>query len=245
MDGPATIAERVEGVRQRIAAACAAAGRDPESVTLVAVSKTQPPEAVRAAADCGLRVFGENRVQEAGFKIPLCPGHLDWHLVGHLQANKARPAVRLFSTIHSIDSVGLLRRVDEIAAEEGRRPRVLIEVNVSGEASKNGMAPDDVPAALEAANGLRCVEVAGLMTMPPYCEDPERARGFFRVLRELRDRCSAETGFALPELSMGMSMDFEVAIGEGATLVRVGTDLFGGRGSPWRPSAEDEESTKS
>ena len=230
----------MQRVRERIAAACAAAGRDPEGVALVAVSKTQPPEAVREAADCGLRVFGENRVQEAGFKIPLCPGHLDWHLVGHLQANKARPAVRLFSTIHSIDSVDLLRRIDAIAGEEGRRPRVLLEVNVSGEGSKNGMRPDDVPAALEAANGLRCIEVAGFMTMPPYCEDPERARGFFRTLRGLRDRCAAATGFALPELSMGMSMDFEVAIGEGATLVRVGTDLFGARGSPWRPAGETE-----
>lgn len=240
MDGQQTIASRVQRVRERIAAACAAAGRDPEGVALVAVSKTQPPEAVREAADCGLRVFGENRVQEAGFKIPLCPGHLDWHLVGHLQANKARPAVRLFSTIHSVDSIDLLRRIDAIAGEEGRRPRVLLEVNVSGEGSKEGMRPDDVPAALEAANGLHCVEVAGFMTMPPYCEDPERARGFFRALRGLRDRCAAATGFALPELSMGMSMDFEVAIGEGATLVRVGTDLFGARGSPWRPAGGAE-----
>lgn len=240
MDETAMIAERVLRVRERIAAACAAAGRDPEGVTLVAVSKTQPPEAVRDAAACGLRVFGENRVQEAGFKIPLCPGHLDWHLVGHLQANKARPAVRLFSTIHSVDSADLLRRIDAIAGEEGRRPRVLLEVNVSGEGSKNGMRPDDVPSALEAANGLHGVEVAGLMTMPPYCEDPERARGFFRALRELRDRCAARTGFTLPELSMGMSMDFEVAIAEGATLVRVGTDLFGARGSPWRPAGEDQ-----
>ncbi|MBU4460548.1 MAG: YggS family pyridoxal phosphate-dependent enzyme [Verrucomicrobia bacterium] len=240
MDEPATIAERVGRVRERMAAACRAAGRDPDSVALVAISKTQPPEAVREAADCGLRVFGENRVQEAGFKIPLCPGHLDWHLVGHLQANKARAAVRLFSTIHSVDSADLLCRIDAIAGDEGRRPRVLLEVNVSGEGSKNGMPPDAVRAALETANGLRCVAVAGFMTMPPYCEDPERARGFFRTLRVLRDRCAAETGFALPELSMGMSMDFEVAIGEGATLVRVGTDLFGSRGSPWRPVVEGE-----
>lgn len=240
MDEPATIAERVERVRARMVAACRAAGRDPESVRLVAVSKTRPPEAVREAADCGLRIFGENRVQEAAVKMPLCPGQLDWHLVGHLQTNKVRPAVRLFSMIHSVDSADLLRRIDAIAGEEGRRPRVLLEVNVSGEGSKNGMRPDAVRPALETANGLRCVEVAGLMTMPPYCEDSERARGFFRALRVLRDRCAAETGFALPELSMGMSMDFEVAIGEGATLVRVGADLFGARGSPWRPVVEGE-----
>lgn len=239
MDDGTTIAERVERVKGRIAAACAAAGRDPEAVVLVAVSKTQPPQAVREAAACGLRIFGENRVQEAGFKIPECPGHLDWHLVGHLQANKVRAAVQLFSSIHSIDSADLLRRVDAIAGEYGRRPRVLLEVNVSGEGSKSGMRPDAVPAVLEVANGLRCIEVAGFMTMPPYCEDPERARSFFRALRELRDRCAASTGFALPELSMGMSMDLEVAVGEGATLVRVGTDLFGTRGSPWRPDGGD------
>ena len=241
MDGELGIPERVEQVRRRLEAACVAAGRPPEEVTLVAVSKTQPPEAVRAAADCGLRIFGENRVQEAGFKIPLCPGHLDWHLIGHLQSNKVRPAVRWFTTIHSIDSADLLGRVDAIAGEEGRRLRVFLEVNVSGEGSKNGMQPDAVPAALEAANGLHHVEVVGFMTMPPYCEDPERARGFFRALRELRDRSAAESGFALPELSMGMSMDFEVAIGEGATMVRIGTDLFGARGSPWRPAAGGEE----
>lgn len=242
MSEDSSMDERVEAVRRRVAAACERAGRDPDTVVLVAVSKTQPPEAVRAAAACGLRVFGENRIQEAGFKIPLCPGSVDWHLVGHLQANKARAAVRLFSTIHSVDSIDLLRRIDALADEEGRRPRAFLEVNVSGEASKFGMSPDAITAALNAAQALRRVEVAGLMTMPPYCEEPERARGYFRALRELRDRCASEADFALPELSMGMSMDFEIAIEEGATLVRVGTDIFGARGSPWRPSAEGGES---
>jgi len=237
-----TIAERVDAVRRRVVAACAAAGRPEDSVTIVAVSKTQPPESVREAAACGLRVFGENRVQEAAVKIPLCPGSLEWHLVGHLQANKVRAAVRLFSTIHSADSADLLRRIDAISGEEGARPRVLIEVNISGEASKFGLQPGDVPAALETARSLSRIEVAGLMTMPPYCEDLERSRAFFRALRELRDRCARETGFGLPELSMGMSMDFEVAIGEGATMIRVGTDMFGARGARWRPATEGEES---
>lgn len=234
-----TIAERIERVRARIAAACTRAGRDPESVRLVAVSKNHPPESVAAAAACGLTIFGENRVQEAAAKIPLCPGHLDWHLVGHLQSNKARPAVLLFSTIHSVDSADLLRRLDRIAGEEGRRPRVLLEVNVSGESSKFGLPPEALPAALAAAAECRFVEPVGLMTIPPVCEDPERARSFFRALRELRDRARAESGLALAELSMGMSHDFEIAIEEGATMIRVGTDIFGPRPRPAPDAAEE------
>jgi len=241
MDASNSIEERVERVRRRIAAACASAGRAPDSVRVVAVAKTHPPEAVAAAAACGLRVFGENRVQEAAAKIPLCPSHLDWHLVGHLQSNKARPAVRLFSVIHSVDSVDLLCRLDAIAAEEGRRPRVLLEVNVSGERSKHGFEPAAVPVALEVADGLRHIEVVGLMTIPPWAADPEASRPFFRALRELRDRCAGDREAALPELSMGMSGDFEVAISEGATMVRIGTDIFGPRGRPWRPSEGAEE----
>jgi len=233
-----TIAERIERVRARIAAACARAGRDPSSVRLVAVSKTHPPERVAAAAACGLTVFGENRVQEAAAKIPLCPGHIEWHLVGHLQSNKARAAALLFHTIHSVDSADLLRRLDRIAAEEGRRPRALFEINVSGESSKFGLKPEALPAVLAAAGECRCVEPAGLMTIPPVSEDPERARGFFRALRELRERARAESGFELPELSMGMSHDFEIAIEEGATMVRVGTDIFGPRPRP-EPAGEE------
>lgn len=230
-----TMAERWERIQARMAQACARAGRDPAEVRLVAVSKTHPPEAVAEAARAGQRVFGENRVQEAAAKIPQCPGHLEWHLVGHLQANKVRPAVQLFRVIHSIDSEELLRRVDRISDEAGVRPEVYLEVNVAGEASKNGLAPEAVAPVLEAARGLARVEVRGLMTIPPVCEDPERARRYFRDLRVLRDRLASATGFALPELSMGMSHDFEIAIEEGATWVRVGTDLFGARPRPAAP----------
>ncbi len=230
-----TMAERWERIQARMAQACARAGRDPSEVRLVAVSKTHPPEAVAEAARAGQRVFGENRVQEAAAKIPQCPGHLEWHLVGHLQANKVRPAVQLFRVIHSIDSEDLLRRVDRISDEAGVRPEVYLEVNVAGEASKNGLAPEAVAPVLEAARGLARVEVRGLMTIPPVCEEAERARRYFRDLRMLRDRLSSATGFALPELSMGMSHDFEIAIEEGATWVRVGTDLFGARPRPVAP----------
>lgn len=234
MDATLAMSDRIDAIRRRIAAACAAAGRPSETVTLVAVAKTHPPEAVASAAACGIHVFGENRVQEAAAKIPLCPSYLDWHLVGHLQSNKVRPAVRLFSTLHAVDSIDLLRRIDAIAAEEGRRPRVLLEVNVSGEPSKFGLRPDDVPAAVAAANGLRHIELVGFMTMPPFTRDPADARPYFRALREWRDRIGG-----LTELSMGMSRDFEVAIEEGATMIRVGTDIFGPRGSPWKPGASE------
>lgn len=223
------MADRLSALEARIAAACARAGRPRDSVTLVAVSKTQPPEVVADAAAAGLRVFGENRVQEAAAKIPQCPGHLSWHLVGHLQSNKAYAACELFEVIHSVDSVRLLQLVDRACDELGKRMKILLEVNVSGEGSKFGLRPDDVPATLEAANGLPRVEVCGLMTMPPFAPEPEQARSHFRRLRELRDRWSAETGTALPELSMGMSGDFEVAIEEGSTWIRVGTAIFGER----------------
>lgn len=241
MDTAITLADRIAAIRARMAAACARAGRDPASVRLLAVSKTRTPEEVTAAALAGLDAFGENKVQEAAAKIPSCPGHLHWHLVGHLQGNKVRPAVKLFETIHAVDSIPLLERVDAIAGDEGARPVVFLEVNVSGEAAKFGMSPDVVAAALDAARRLPHVSVTGLMTMPPLSEDPERARGFFRALRLLRDRCRAQTGFELPELSMGMSADFEIAIEEGATWIRIGTDLFGPR--PPRAKPDYEEST--
>ena len=241
MDEPMTIAGRIASIQARMASACARAGRDPGGVRLLAVSKTQPPESVAEAATAGLTVFGENKVQEAAAKIPQCPSHLHWHLVGHLQGNKVRAAVRLFETIHSVDSTGLLERVNALAGDEGVRPSILLEVNVSGEASKFGLRPDNVAPVLDAARGLSQISVVGLMTMPPFTEDPERARAHFRALRELRDRLRSDTGFDLPELSMGMSADFEVAIEEGATWIRVGTDLFGPR--PPRPKPEYEEST--
>lgn len=227
--------DRLAKVRDRIRAACEWCGRNPEDVRLLAVSKTQPPEQVEAAAAAGQAVFGENRVQEAAAKIPRCPGHLEWHLVGHLQSNKVNAAVRLFSTIHSVDSIERLGQLNRACENAGRDMQVFLQLNVSGEASKFGMPPDTLAPALEAATGLVRLEVAGLMTIPPLSEDPERARGFFRALREARDQARDATGFALPELSMGMSHDLEVAVEEGATWVRVGSDIFGARPSKGRP----------
>ncbi len=226
-----TFQERLDAVRGRIAAACARAGRDPASVRMVTVAKTHGPDRVREAAECGVTVFGENKVQEAKAKIPLCPGHLSWHMVGHLQRNKVKDAVPLFDMIHSVDSVRLLETVDRVSAEAGKTMPVLVEVNVSGEGSKFGLAPEGVPEVLEASNKLDHASVVGLMTMPPFTEDPEKARVHFRRLRELRDQWRARTGMPLDELSMGMTNDFEIAIEEGATWVRIGTALFGERGA--------------
>lgn len=235
MDG---IGENLEAVRRRIAAACARAGRAPESVRLLAVSKTHGPEAVRAAAACGQTRFAENRVQEAAAKIPECPDRLEWHLIGHLQGNKAAPAARLFDWIHSVDSAKLLEALDRHAREAGRTLAALVQVNVSGESSKSGVAPAAAPAVLELGNRLQNVQMRGLMAIPPLAEDPEQARPHFRMLRELRDRWAAELGTELPELSMGMTHDLEVAIEEGATFVRVGTGIFGARAAPAREAEE-------
>lgn len=209
--------------------ACRRAGRDPNTVRLVAVSKTHGPERIREAVEAGQLVFGESRVQEARAKIPECPAQARWHFVGHLQRNKAAAAVELFDLIHSVDSIRLLETLDRCAAEAGKIMPVFLEVNVAGERSKFGLAPAEVPAVLARAQELHHVEVRGLMTLPPFAEDPEKVRPWFAQLRELRDRWREETGFALEELSMGMSHDFEVAIEEGATWIRVGTALFGER----------------
>jgi len=220
---------RAADIRRRIEVACSRAGRAPSDVRLMAVSKTQSPDAVAEVAALGIDTFGENKVQEAKGKIPLCPSRLHWHLIGHLQSNKVRDAVRLFEMIHAVDSLRLLEVIDRVAAEEGRTIPVCLEVNVSGERSKFGMAPGEVPVVLEAANRLHAVKPVGVMTIPPVAEDPEESRPFFRALRELRDRMRVTTGLELPELSMGMSDDFEIAIEEGATWIRVGTLLFGPR----------------
>lgn len=226
------IAENLAAVRKRIAAACERAGRPAESVRLLAVSKTCGPEAVRAAAACGQVLFGENRVQEAAAKIPECPGQVQWHLIGHLQSNKAALAARLFDWVHSVDSPKLLETLDRQAGTAGRRLDVLVQVNVSGERSKSGLAPEGVVEVLELGNRLPHVQVRGLMTIPPLAEDAEKARPFFRELRERRDGWAAETGADLAELSMGMTHDMDVAIEEGATIVRVGTGIFGARATP-------------
>ena len=222
--------EKIDAVLERMQAACLRAGRKPDEVRLVAVSKTYPPESVREAAECGLRVFGESRVPEAEAKIPLCPGNLEWELIGHLQRNKVRRALRLFDTIHAVDSLPLLEKINTAAKESGKNVKVYLEVNISGEPSKYGLGRDDVLPILEAATTFMNVDLAGLMTIPPFSPDPEDARPYFRKLRELRDELAAASGFGLDELSMGMSGDFEVAIEEGAACVRVGSAIFGRRG---------------
>ena len=221
--------ERLAGVEARIAAACARAGRAREEVRLLTVTKTQSPDAVAAAMAAGLTLFGENRVQEARAKIPLCAAAATWHLIGHLQSNKVKEAVRLFALLQAVDSLRLLEAVDRAADEAGRILPLYLEVNVSGERSKNGLAPEGVPEVLRAADRLTHVDIQGLMTIPPAARDVEEARPFFRRLRELRDGWRRGSGLALPELSMGMSHDFEVAVEEGATMVRVGSALFGPR----------------
>jgi len=226
------IASNLAAVRERIAAAARDAGRSTDSVRLVAVSKTFPPEDVRAAYAAGQREFGENKVQEALQKIAATADlAIGWHLIGHLQSNKARKAGPAFASIHSIDSVDLLRRVDAAAAEANVTPEVLIQVDLAGESTKHGIPVGEVAAIAQAGRECRAARLAGLMLLPPWSDDPEATRPYFRRLRELRDRLVTEgiDGSQLRELSMGMSHDYEVAIEEGATIVRVGTAIFGKR----------------
>lgn len=231
-----TFKERLTAMEQRIESACAKAGRERDAVRLLPVSKTHSPGRIEEAAECGLTVFGENRIQEAQRKIPLCPGHLRWHLIGHLQTNKAKFAAPLFDMVHSVDSIRIMEALDKACANSGKTMPITLEVNVAGEGSKFGMRPEEVNAAVEHANELSRLEPVGLMTLPPFAEDPEKTRRYFGKLRDLRDSAEQATGIPLPELSMGMSHDFEVAIEEGATWIRIGTGLFGKRGSPWKPA---------
>jgi pyridoxal phosphate enzyme (YggS family) len=219
-------------VRDRIAAAAQNAGRSSDSVRLVAVSKTFPAGDVRAAYEAGQRDFGENKVQEALQKIAeTAELRIRWHLIGHLQSNKARKAGPAFASIHSIDSIDLLHRIDAAAAEAGAAPEVLIQVDLAGESTKHGITAADVAAVARAARECRAARLTGLMLLPPWSEDPETTRPFFRRLRELRDQLVTDgiDASLLGELSMGMSHDYEVAIQEGATIVRVGTAIFGKR----------------
>jgi pyridoxal phosphate enzyme (YggS family) len=230
----AAIAANLAEVRARIARAAADAGRPADAVRLVAVSKTFGLDAIRAAIDAGQRDFGENKVQEALPKIEaIAASHPDvrWHLIGHLQSNKARKAARPFDAIHSVDSIELLRRIDEAAAEGRRQPQILVQVDLAGEATKFGAPPDEAAAIVRAALDLKAARLAGLMTLPPYYDDPVAARPVFARLRALRDELVAGGVPAdrLTELSMGMSHDFEAAIAEGATIVRVGSAIFGAR----------------
>ena len=224
------LGEILSDVRMRIDAACERAGRSPGEVEIVAVTKTHGAEVVKEAWDAGLRIVGENKVQEAAWKKPASVTGPMWHLIGHLQSNKVRHALELFDFIHSVDSAKLADRINFIADSIGASPHVLLEVNVSGEKSKSGMRPEDVRPTLEhiAAECPR-MTVEGLMTMAPFSENPEDARPYFRRLRELRDVLQDSLGVGLPRLSMGMSGDYEVAVEEGATWVRLGTVLFGER----------------
>jgi PLP dependent protein len=223
---------RLADVRDRIARAAARAGRDPSDITLIAVSKTFGADAVRAAAADGQIDFGENKVQEAQLKHAATPDlKIAWHLIGHLQSNKAKKAAAEFDVIHSIDSADLVRRLDAAAGALGRRIRLLAQADLAGEATKHGAREDELLSIFEAAAGCTAVQMSGLMIIPPAVGQPEDARPWFRKLRDVRDRLIAqgvEPGH-LTDLSMGMSHDYEIAIEEGATMVRVGTAIFGGR----------------
>ena len=223
------LAANLSNIRQRIAAAASRAGRAPDSVTLLAVTKSQPPEAVQEAARLGLTLFGENKVQEAKAKIPLCSGRLQWHMIGHLQSNKCRDAVELFSMIQGVDSLSLAEEINKRAEQAAKTLPILLEVNIVGEASKFGYKPQQLLADLEKLNALPRLEIHGLMTIPPWSPLPETVRPVFRKLRQLEGECEQRLGAPLPQLSMGMSGDFDVAIEEGATIVRIGTALFGER----------------
>jgi pyridoxal phosphate enzyme (YggS family) len=233
-----TIAENIAEVRARIVRAARRAGRDPAEVQLMAVTKTQPANRIREAYRAGLRLFGENRVQEYSGKSGDVRDltNAEWHMIGHLQTNKALAAVELFHAIDSVDSVRLARKMNEAAVQMPRKLPILIEINVGGESTKSGLPPaaDELGELLRLAPELNHLEIRGLMTVPPYSEKPEAARPYFRMLRELRDNISARQlpQIKMESLSMGMSHDFEVAIEEGSTCVRVGTAIFGERPAP-------------
>jgi PLP dependent protein len=227
---------RLEAINRRIEAACGRAGRPVSEVTLVAVSKTVPAERIREAIEAGVRMLGENRIQEAAGKIPELGAisaefKVEWHLIGHLQSNKARRAVELFDAIHSVESFKLAERLDNIAGDVGKKIPVFIEVNLGGEESKAGVPPDEILPLAEQISKLSNLELRGLMAVPPFFEDPENARPFFQQLRRIRDeaRQTGAVGGRFEDLSMGMSNDFEIAIEEGATFIRIGTALFGAR----------------
>ena len=224
-----SILDNLERVREQIAQAAAKAGRDVKDVELVVIAKTHPAEKVREAVEAGQTLFGESRVQEARAKIPELSSNIRWHFVGHLQKNKVRQALPLFEMIHSVDSLALAQDINRIAEEEGLYPRVLLEVNVAGEGSKFGFAPDDLREQMEALLALPRLSIEGLMCIPPLAVESEDSRKFFVQVRELRDSLEKEFNIKLPQLSMGMTQDFPIGIQEGATLVRVGTAIFGER----------------
>src|ERR1700722_14641006 len=229
-DASSTLAANLAQIRERIARAAQHAGRRAEEITIVAVTKTHPTETILAAYQAGLRHFGENRVQEFESKTPALTNlTASWHLIGHLQSNKAARAARLFNRIDSVDSLGLAQRLDAAAASENKKLGVLIEVHLSDETTKSGVSEAELPALAESIVSFPNLQLLGLMTIPPFLDDPESARPFFRKLAALRDQLARNLARPLPVLSMGMSHDFEVAIEEGATEIRAGTALFGAR----------------
>ncbi|MSR64294.1 MAG: YggS family pyridoxal phosphate-dependent enzyme [Verrucomicrobiae bacterium] len=225
----ANLADNIMEVRTRLARAAERAGRKPEDVLLLAISKTFPPAVIREAYEAGLRCFGENRIQEAKAKIDQLPGDIHWHLVGHLQSNKARDAIEMFEMIHAVDSLALATDLEKWAERSSKQIPVLLEVNVAGESSKFGLRADLVVETARQVAGFKRLELQGLMTVPPFLEETEKVRPFFRALRERKAEVEQALGVPLPHLSMGMSHDFEIAVEEGATIVRVGTSIFGSR----------------
>ena len=225
------IARNLEAVKRRLEAAARRAGLDPAGVRLIAVSKTVEVERLSQAVAAGHRLFGENYLQEAKDKIAALGPGVSWHFVGHLQSRKAKAVVEIFELIHSVDRLNLAQALEKAAAQVGKIQEILIQVNLAGEAAKSGAAPEATPELLREIAGMPHLKVAGLMTMPPWFDEPERVRPYFRALRELRDRLREQciVDSPLTELSMGMSGDYEVAVEEGATLVRVGTAIFGVR----------------
>jgi PLP dependent protein len=223
------VSDNLRHILDDLAAAATAAGRDPAEVQLIAVSKTFPATAIAAAAATPHDLFGESRVQELLAKVPELPSRLRWHFIGHLQSNKIRKVLPLIECLHTIDSLELARDVDRIAGEEGRRVDGLVQVNIGRDGAKHGFSPEAVRAALPELLALPRLNLTGLMTIPPLADDPEKSRPHFAALRELRDDLARETGTPLPHLSMGMSGDFREAIAEGATYVRIGSAIFGGR----------------
>jgi pyridoxal phosphate enzyme (YggS family) len=233
------IGKNLQRVRSQIADAVTKSGRSSEEIELVAISKTHDVEKVRAAHEAGQTLFGESKVQEARAKIPELPSAIRWHFVGHLQKNKIRHALPLFELFHGIDDVDLAREMNRIAEEEGFHPRILLEVNLAGEGSKFGFKPETLRQEMESLLSLNRLSIEGLMTIPPLAEEAEASRKFFVDLRELRDALEKEFEMKLAHLSMGMTQDFAVAVEEGATLVRVGTAIFGKRSKPQRKEATD------
>ena len=225
------IADRVEKVQSAIEKACKRSGRSPEEIKLIAVSKTFPAEVIQQAYDAGLRIFGENKAQELRDKAPQLPADIEWHFIGHLQSNKIKYAAPVSALIHSVDSLSIAEALSAFAVKKGMEIPVLIEVNTSGEASKFGMTADDVEENFKQIRMLENIKVRGLMTIGPMTADEERIRNSFRLLRSLRDKLAAIADESeIAALSMGMSQDFEIAIEEGSTMIRVGTAIFGHRG---------------